>query len=156
MREMMMQEGQQNLLWYDERKIPPGMKYGWIRRAVYDFQDQLNVRSRQQSGWKPVPADRHPELSVEGWGLPNEVQRSYIEVAGLVLCEIPLRVFKRHQDYQAMLAMQAIQLPHIQDLGNPAAKDLPMWGESTEAIERVRSSVEIQTRRPEDREEFKE
>ena len=137
LREAIAQENE-GVLWYDPRLVPPGMVYGWIRRAVMNQEDAFTIRTRQQSGWQPVPADRHPELTTQGWGLPSEIQRPYIEIAGLILCEIPERLFKKNQERERIKAFEATRMPHLQDLGDQKVnKDLPVWNESETAFERV-------------------
>ena len=137
MREMITQEAQ-GVLWFDPKWQPPGMTYGWIRRAVNNEEDAYTIRTRQQSGWKPIPADRHPQMSVQGWGLPSETQKNYVEIAGLIWCEIPTRLLERHKAAQKMMAFEATKMPHIEDLGDQAvSKELPMFDESQTAFERV-------------------
>lgn len=137
MREMMAQESQ-GVLWFDPRKVPNGYIYGWIRRAVNNEEDAYTIRTRQMSGWKPVPSDRHPELTTAGWGLPSEIQRNYIEIAGLLLCEIPKRIFDRNREAQKLMAFEATRMPHIEDLGDKAvSKELPMWSDSKTGFEQV-------------------
>lgn len=137
MRELMTKEAQ-GVLWYDATKTPPGMKYGWIAIAVNNQGHTLNIITRQQSGWKPVPADRHPELTLESWGLPTDNKSGRIEVSGLLLCEIPIVTFEAHKELQEMMAFDALKMPHIQDLGDSrVAKELPMFDESETNFERV-------------------
>lgn len=119
---------QKGMLWWNDALRPPGMVYGWIRRAVNNEQDQLNVTSRQQSGWMPVPPERHPELTGVNWGLPTDNKRSYIERAGLVLCEIPLHIYEAHKDLDRLRRFEALKMPHIEQMTNKEVEQiLPMF-----------------------------
>ena len=90
-------------------------------------EDSYTIRTRQMSGWKAVPAERHSEFSTAGWGIPSETQKNYIEISGLILCEIPQRVYDRNRQAQNLLAFEATKMPHVQEMGDQAvSKLLPM------------------------------
>jgi hypothetical protein len=116
------------------------MCYGWLRRAVYNEQDAANVTSRQQTGWRAVPPDRHPELTGAGWGLTTDAAKPYIERSGLVLCEIPVVYYEAHKKLQAKENFESLRMPHIEQMTNPdAEKNLPMWDQSKTGFEKVES-----------------
>lgn len=127
----------QGVLHIDLSKIPPDKEYAWIRRAALGQEDALNIRTRQMQGWKWVPAERHPELTTEGF-LPGEATKSYIEVAGLVLCECPKRDAQRRRLAQREEALDAIDLKHLAE-GDKAARDLPVFNDSVDHIETIAS-----------------
>lgn len=143
----------QGVLHVDPRRIPEDKEYAWVRRAVLNQEDALNIRTRQMQGWKPVPADRHPELTTEGWGLPGETVKAYIEVAGLILCECPKREATKRKLLQREEALDAIDLKHLAE-GDKQARDLPVFNESEDYLETISSPRK--ERRGSDSAEFKE
>lgn len=46
---------------FDKNEIPEGYGYQWIRVTTYNEADNNNVRQYMNNGWRPVPADRHPD-----------------------------------------------------------------------------------------------
>lgn len=154
MREMISVE-QRGMLWWDDSRRPAGVTYGWIRRAVRNEEDSLNIRERQMQGWMPVPPDRHPELGVTAWGLPSEIQKNYIEVGGLILCQCPTRDFNRRKDLQDMMAHESVKMKHIEP--DPGARDLPVFRdkETGTTFEQVVTKGDPRFR-PRDEEEFQD
>lgn len=126
---------------------PPGMTYGWIRRAVLNQEDAYNIRERQMQGWKPVPSDRHPEMNPEGWGLVLGEAKGYIENAGLVLCECPTHLLKQRKALQDQMTASRLKMPHIEMDSRTRA---PTFDDSKVGFERV------VTERVNDDAEFKE
>lgn len=134
------EQEQKGMLWWNDALRPRDMQYGWIRRAVGNEQDQLNVQSRQQSGWMPVPPERHPELTGVNWGLPTDNKKSYIERSGLILCQIPMHIYEAYQDLKKMRNFEALKMPHIEQMTNKEVeKILPFWNESKTNFEAVES-----------------
>lgn len=128
------QDEERSVLWFDPRIVPPGMTYGWIRRAVLNQEDAFNIRQRQMQGWKPVPSDRHPEMNPEGWGLVQGAALGYIEVAGLILCECPTVDLERRKRAQDQQTAAALRMPHIEMDKNSRA---PTFDDSKVGFERV-------------------
>lgn len=65
----------------DPKIIPQGMTYEWKMQSVYGQRYDDHWIAMRENHWKPVPADRHPELAMQGDTL--------IKRAGTVLCERP-------------------------------------------------------------------
>lgn len=64
---------------------PPGMTYQWKRIFITsDEPDLAHILEMVKSGWKPVPAGRHPEVR-------GDPAAYWIEHAGLVLMEKPTK-----------------------------------------------------------------
>lgn len=68
-------------LFIDPRIIPPGMSYEWKRESLYGKPEKAHWVGLRENHWKPVAADRHPELAFVG--------DSVIRREDVVLCERP-------------------------------------------------------------------
>lgn len=113
---------------------PPGMTYGWIRRAVLNQEDAYNIRERQMGGWKPIPSSRHPDMMPEGWGLVLGEQKGYIENAGLIACECPTHLLKKRQKLVDQLNESRLKGKQFEL--DPRTKT-PTWDKSETGFERV-------------------
>lgn len=71
----------QDPFYVDPRVIPQGMSYEWKRQSIFGQPDNEHWIGLRENHWKPVPAERHPELAVAG--------ESVIKRGGTVLCERP-------------------------------------------------------------------
>jgi hypothetical protein len=82
----------------DPSIIPEGMVYSWKREYIHKFggdEDKGRIPECMRKGWRPVPAERHPELvSLDTSG--NSHKKGYIERGGLILFERP----KRYNDLE--------------------------------------------------------
>jgi len=81
----------QSRLYVDPALIPKGYGYAWVREATLQEPDPDNVTMKMVGGWKPVPAERHPDMvppPMPGYedSVPTVVRRG-----GLLLCERPMR-----------------------------------------------------------------
>lgn len=65
----------------DPATIPPGWSYEWKRQSVHGQPDNEHWIDMRENHWRPVPADRHPQLASQG--------DSIIKRGGTVLCERP-------------------------------------------------------------------
>ena len=63
--------------------IPPGWTYEWKRMEIVGQPDHGNMNASYASGWRPVPASRHPELCPVGFDGDSIVKK------GLMLMERP-------------------------------------------------------------------
>lgn len=99
----------------DMSLIPSGWTYEWKRVQVYGAENrQYEVLMRDQ-GWTPVPADRHPELVVEGHKGP-------IIRDGLMLMERPVELTREAQHEDRMNARAAVRAKEEQ-LGKAGANE---------------------------------
>lgn len=48
---------------------PGGWEYRWVRKSAFGDIDVENLMYMGRQGYRPVPAERHPELSMEQGGL---------------------------------------------------------------------------------------
>lgn len=71
--------------------IPAGWTYQWRRQTVAGKEDPHYMVGLKRSGWREVPASRHPEMMPIGWS-------GAIEKKGLVLMELPEILVTRKQD----------------------------------------------------------
>lgn len=135
------QAGYQGRLYIDPLKIPKGFTYAWKRSHARNQPDPDNMRLNLQRGWRPVPADRHPEWSPPSmkaiFGDQFEAP-SVITNGGLILCERDTRSVKMDQDKLAQENMQRIMGVNWADNGVQEDHRMPMkdFGSRT-SIERV-------------------
>lgn len=62
--------------------FPEGFTYQWIRESTYGEPDRPNLLARGRQGWRPVPAERHPEYPVAIDGLRlYEAPTQFVEAA---------------------------------------------------------------------------
>lgn len=81
-------------LYIDPTKIPKGVVYGWVREYIQGEPDDNNVQERLIGGWKPVPADRHPELVPPPLPGREADTTNVVRRGGLILCEISISEYK--------------------------------------------------------------
>lgn len=72
-----------------EHLIPDGWKYQWRRVSSYGKEDPQYQVKIAQTGWRPVPAERHPEMMPSSGGPYYTIDRD-----GMRLMEIPAEVHK--------------------------------------------------------------
>lgn len=83
----------------DPKSIPPGYKYMWIRHAILGEPDNANWANYMRKGWKPVPADRHPEkVGVDTFKRLSEM-KDFLHVGDVVCCERTLEECKREEEH---------------------------------------------------------
>jgi hypothetical protein len=68
--------------------IPDGWKYLWRRVSVYGKEDPQYQVKLAQTGWRPVPAERHPEMMPSTGGPYLTIDRD-----GMRLMEVPLEIY---------------------------------------------------------------
>lgn len=71
----------------DPSRIPAGQSYEWKRVTFVGMEDKEHQIDTYENGFRPVPADRHPEVA----GV-NAKHGERIERAGLVLMERPIEL----------------------------------------------------------------
>lgn len=89
-------------LYIDPRTIPRGMSYEWKRESCYGESDRYHIVEMMDNHWKPVPADRHPNLAKDG------DSSGHIKLKGLILMERPAYLTKEAQDEDYDIAMAEI------------------------------------------------
>ena len=67
----------------DKAKIPDGWSYEWKRKTVFGQEDPAYMVQLGRTGWKEVPASRHPEMMPKAGGFAT------IERKGQILMERP-------------------------------------------------------------------
>lgn len=77
----------------------PGYAYRWIRVAMAGQSDGKNVSSKFREGWEPVAIEEQPQfkLLVD----PNSRFKDNIEIAGLLLCKMPVDFVEQRTAYFA-------------------------------------------------------
>jgi hypothetical protein len=77
----------------------PGYAYRWIRVAMVGHSDGKNVSSKFREGWEPVAIEEQPQfkLLVD----PNSRFKDNIEIAGLLLCKMPVEFVEQRTAYFA-------------------------------------------------------
>lgn len=86
-----------------------GYAYRWIRVALMEKADARNVSSKLREGWEPVRIEEQPQFKM--LVDPDSRFKDNIEVAGLLLCKMPVEfVEQRTAFYNKMTKdnMQAV------------------------------------------------
>ena len=84
----------------------PGYVYRWVATHVLGESQNVNVSNKMREGWEPVKAVDHPELMLQG----NE-KTGNVEIGGLMLCKMPVEMFRARQEYynnQAQGQMESV------------------------------------------------
>ena len=71
----------------------PGYVFHWVATAILGQADPTNVSRKLREGWVPVKAEDHPEMMLAGNPSGN------IEIGGLMLCKMPVEMFRARQEY---------------------------------------------------------
>jgi len=77
----------------------PGYAYRWIRVASLGQQDPKNTSAKMREGWEPVRIEEQPKFQM--LTDPNSRFKDNIEVAGLLLCKIPVEFMEQRKAYYA-------------------------------------------------------
>lgn len=95
--------------------IPDSWKYMWRRISVYGKEEpQYQVRIAQ-TGWRPVPAERHPEMMPSTGGPYLTIDRE-----GMRLYEIPTEVYKLLAKKEERKAIEQVRVKTAQLSQAPA------------------------------------
>jgi hypothetical protein len=77
----------------------PGYAYRWVRVSTLDKADARNISSKTREGWEPVRMEEQPKFSL--LVDPNSRFKDNIEIAGLLLCKMPVEFIQQRNDYYA-------------------------------------------------------
>jgi hypothetical protein len=75
----------------------PGYAYRWIRVSMMNQADARNISSKIREGWEPVRIEEQPKLQL--LTDPNSRFKDNIEVAGLLLCKMPIEFVEQRKEY---------------------------------------------------------
>ena len=75
----------------------PGYAYRWIRVSMMNQADARNISSKIREGWEPVRIEEQPKFQL--LTDPNSRFKDNIEVAGLLLCKMPLEFVEQRKEY---------------------------------------------------------
>ena len=75
----------------------PGYAYRWIRVSMLNQADARNISSKMREGWEPVRIEEQPKFKL--LTDPNSRFKDNIEVAGLLLCKMPLEFVEQRKEY---------------------------------------------------------
>lgn len=77
----------------------PGYAYRWIRVSMIGNSDAKNISAKLREGWEPVSIDEQPQfkLLVD----PNSRFKDNVEIAGLLLCKMPVEFVDQRTAYFA-------------------------------------------------------
>ncbi len=84
------ESGYKAYLYIDPRSVPTHVRYRWLAETVMGQPADQNMTRRMIEGWKPVPADRHPELLPPALPGRENQERPYLRRGGLILAERPV------------------------------------------------------------------
>jgi hypothetical protein len=79
--------------------VQPGYAYRWVRVSTLDKADARNISSKTREGWEPVRMEEQPKFSL--LVDPNSRFKDNIEIAGLLLCKMPVEFVQQRSDYYA-------------------------------------------------------
>lgn len=119
----------------DPTQVPDGWSYEWKRRTVYNAEDPAYQVGLAQTGWEPVPADRHPQFMPEGW------KGSTIEREGMVLMERPKQItdmIRKRDERKARAPVEAME----DKLAGAAPGQFERKKSSGESLVNVKKTVE--------------
>lgn len=85
--------------------IPVGWEYAWRRLSVYGREEPQYQVKLAQTGWRPVPADRHPEMMPSTGGPYLTIDRE-----GQRLMEIPEEVHKLLRQRDQRRAIEQVRV----------------------------------------------
>jgi hypothetical protein len=101
-------------------EIPPNMCYRWVAEFVRGAMDEGNVRNKTASGWRAVPASRHPSIasgSLFPGARPTVDDATIIRFNGLVLCEKEKRLVERERNAMLQENLEILQsTPGLENL----------------------------------------
>lgn len=102
-----------NMFDYDESRRPADMVYQYNRISVLGQEDTANQTMMEMNGWKPVPAERHPELAGRATA-SGEIVRG-----GLRLEELPKQYAEEARELENFTARNTVET-QVQRLGMAA------------------------------------
>ena len=79
---------------------PDNMEYKWITDHIRNDTSFSRMGEYSMTGWAPVPADRHPHMSMGVVSWRDNPYDGYIHYKGAILCERP----KEYGEYETKLA----------------------------------------------------
>ena len=93
-----------------------GYAFRWVRTAMRNEPDNMNVSRKLREGWEPVKIEDHPELKV----LPDIDTRfeGNVVVGGLMLCKIASEIVEQKQAYneqQAQTQIEAVENNYLRE-----------------------------------------
>lgn len=79
---------------------PEGYVHRWIRTAMRNEEDTMNVHTKLREGWEPVRAEEYPEYN---YPVIDEGRHAgVIGQGGLMLCRIPAETAKERSEYYGL------------------------------------------------------
>ena len=128
----------------DLTRKPDGTHYLWARESTMGQPDHDNMADLVEQGYRPVPADRHPEKSLSG--MRSEVE-SHIRRGGLILMERPAPL---EAEYRAALEQENRDKEAAANRNVFHDPNFPGIREISTAVERKRAGARPETRRFDD------
>lgn len=128
----------QSALHIPRDKWKKGMEYAWVRMSTLNEPDPANVAKRWRAGWRPVPADRHPEYHLPDIpGMPRREDNTIVNEGGLMLCEKEAYLVEEEREAMRQENMDAIE--GIRWTGQDVFdRNMPRFDDSSEVgVERV-------------------
>jgi len=75
----------------------PGYAYRWVRISSFGQSDPRNLSGKMREGWEPVRIEEQPKFQI--LTDPNSRFKDNIEVAGLLLCKMPVEFVEQRTAY---------------------------------------------------------
>lgn len=122
---------------------PPRQGYvqRWVRYEDRQGMDKPNWASRMQHGWKPRSVDTIPGYDRNYQVTKNASGSEMIIVDGLVLCEMPAQLLKRHADWVAQQNQQMMRAVKTEHLKASEGVNHPTGVERDEKVQTTRGKV---------------
>ena len=106
--------------YYIEKSIiPDGWTYEWKTRTVYGLENPSYQVALQRTGWREVPASRHPEMMPKGW------TGNVIELDGQVLMERPAVITEMIANADKKRARDQVRVKEQQLSSAPSKDQMP-------------------------------
>lgn len=102
--------------------VPHGMEYAWKRVEYAGITDYNNFSEALRMRWKPVPAERHPDLTFGSYQKEDSPWKQYIYRLGQVLMERETEYCQlERKSYQDKSQRQITSIPASEALtGTPS------------------------------------
>lgn len=106
----------------------PGMRQKWIAKSLLGSETPDNVAKRQREGWRPRPLESIPTSFMGGQDGHRDNSAGYLEVQGLILCHMPVRLVEQRNTYyrRAIDNNEAFiddNLNRVEEAGTPIQRD---------------------------------
>lgn len=119
-----------------------GMRQKWVSKQLLGQEDRQNMAKRFREGWRPRPLETIPQSFMPGMDF-RDAESGYLEVQGLILCEMPERLVAQ-RDAAYRTATRNNEAFIDQDLDRAESPDNPIHRNRSTKVTTGRRPVEPQ------------